>query len=349
MIFKPTPRFDQLDQYLARREYSLALEAITEEIKRRPESFNLLLRQAEILGLAGDREQAIGAYQQLARHYAKEGFYARAIAVNNKILRLDPARTQVTEELAGLIATQQENEQESRRRLDRAVVAPRVAETPAEPPPGVEPASASPSAPPAKAVPTTAGPSPGVDDEAVVFIDADALIAPEAPPQPPSRDVPSPVAADDIPAEQAARERDAGRFFAAFPRPALEELLSSTSVISYETSEVIMNEGDPGTSMFLIADGHVEVFTRDIAGLPLVLATLGPGEFFGEVAMMTGRPRTATVVALDRVTVIETSRDDIDRLTASHPEVAEVIQHFLETRAKATTEKMLTRMRGGRA
>lgn len=329
MIFKAKPKFDQLDQYLGRREYNLALEAITDEIKRRPENFNLLLRQAEILGLAGDRDKAIDVYRQLAQHYTGEGFYARAIAVTNKILRLDPSRKEVTEELAGLIAAQQEAERASKKRLDQAAMPSRLAlddETVSAAPGDAE--------------------RPDEQDEDVVVIEEESFGSGVVEGE---RSATASGETDEIPPEQAAREREAGKFFSAFPRPALEELLSSTSVLSYSAGDVIMFEGAPGTSMFLIADGRVEVHTRDTAGMPLVLATLGPGEFFGEVAMLTGRPRTATVVALDRVTVVETSREDVDRLIATYPEVREVIERLLVDRAQATTDKMLARLRGERA
>lgn len=297
MIFKSKSKFELLDQYVAKREYTQALEAIAEEIKRRPESFNLLLRQAEILGLAGDRDKAIEIYQQLARHYAIEGFYARAIAVTKKILRLDPKRSEVTSELAALISSQQEAERAARERLDRAETPPPAQPRPEEP--------------------SQAAPTPTAE-------------VPETPP------------------EQAQREREAGRFFAAFPRPALEELLASTSVLTFASGDVVMREGDPGASMFLIADGRVEVRTSDTAGRPLELARLGPGEFFGEVAMLTGRPRTATVVAAERTTVVEVTRDELDRLVGTYPEMRTVIQGFLEQRATATVEALLTRMRGSR-
>ena len=327
MMLKGKPRFDQLDQYLARREYTLALEAITDEIKRRPESFNLLLRQAEILGLAGDRDQAISVYRQLAQHYAKEGFYARAIAVTNKILRLDPTRKEVTEELAILITTQQEAERPSRERLDRAAV----------------PAGGAAEKPEFAPVKTEDLPFVAEPEDEVVVIDEEE-IAPAPVPYAPLHPTAPTEAAQ---AEQAAKERDAGRFFAAFPRPALDQLLTSTSVLSYAPGDTIMREGEPGTAMFLLADGRVEVFTHDTAGKPLQLATLGPGEFFGEVAMLTGRPRTATVVAADRVTVVEISRQDLDSITAKWPEVREVIHTFYQQRVRSTAEAMLARLRGG--
>ena len=332
MMFKPKPRFDQLDQYLVRREYGLALEAITEEIKRRPESFNLLLRQAEILGLAGDREQAISVYRQLAQHYAKEGFYARAIAVTNKILRLDPARKEVTDELADLITAQQEVEKASRERLERAAVPAGSADKPA----------------PAPAAQDAHPPTAEDEDVVVVVVDEDEAPAPLVPA--PAAATASPAEpSESVSAEQAAKERDAGRFFAAFPRPALDQLLSSTSVVSFAPGETIMREGEPGTAMFLIADGAVDVHTHDTAGKPLQLATLGPGEFFGEVAMLTGRPRTATIVASDRATVVEISHEDLESIMTRWPEVREVLQKFYQQRVQSTAEAMLARLRGGGA
>ena len=293
-MLKGKPRFESLDHYLANRDYGLALEAIAQEIKRRPDNFNLLLRQAEILGLAGDREKAIEVYRELARHFAEQGFYARAIAVINKVVRLDPGRQEVTRELARFIAAQQATEQAQRARLERAT-APAV---------------------------------------------------PGAPPAVPDRVAPP---AADATAGQAERERAASRFFAEFPPAALEQLISTTAVRSFAAGETIVREGEPGTSWFLIEEGEVEVQTTDPSGRHLVLARLGPGEFFGEVAVLTGKPRTATIVARNGVTTIEISRQDLDQIAAAHPEVRSVLQRFYEKRAQATVEAVLARMRGGGA
>jgi tetratricopeptide (TPR) repeat protein len=313
MIFKAKPRFDLLDQYLGRREYSLALEAITEEIKHRPENFNLLLRQAEILGQAGDRELAIDAYRRLAKHYTDQGFFARAIAVTNKILRLDPNRQDVTRELASLMAAQQVSERTERERLERSVVStpPVIVKHPTEPEGRFR--STLPPAPPPAAEPATG----------------------------PHR--------DESPQGQADREREASQFFAAFPQEALEKLLASTCVRTFSPAEVIVQEGEPGTSLFLIENGTVEVHTTDPAGRRVVLAELGPGDFFGEVALLTGRPRTATILAQEPVTVIEIARDDLERVARDHPEVKAVLERFYKQRAHATVETMLSHLRSTHA
>ena len=293
-MFKGKPRFENVDQYVAQRDYALALEAIAEEIKRRPDAFNLLIKQAEILGLAGDRDKAISVYRNLAQHYAEQGFYARAIAVINKVLRLDPKRQDVTKELAGFIAAQQETEQADRAKLRRATGGAAPAH---QPPP--EPPAAPPATPP---------------------------LGPEQ--------------------QQAEKERAASHFFAEFPPPALEQLLSKTTVRSFAPLDVIVSEGDPGTSLFLLEEGEVEVRTTDPSGRRLVLARLSAGEFFGEVSVLTGKPRTATIVATNPVTVIEIYREDLEEIAGQYPEVRAVLQRFYERRAQATVEAVIARMRG---
>jgi cAMP-dependent protein kinase regulator len=294
-MVKGKPRFELLDQYVFQRNYTVALEAITEEITRRPENFNLLLRQAEILGLAGERAKAISVYRKVAERYATQGFYARAIAVTNKILRLDPNRQDVTKDLAQLIAAQQAAEKEAEAKLKSA------------------------------------------EKEGL-----EQLRHAETPPPAP----PPPVAVDPT-QQQMERERAASHFFAEFPPGALEQLLYSAAVRSFDPEEVIVQEGDPGTSFFLIEEGEVAVHTNDPSGKPMVLAQLGAGEFFGEVAVLTGKPRTATIVAKTPATVIEISGLDLDRIVAEYPDVRTVLHHFYEQRARATVEAMLARIRGG--
>ena len=411
MIFKVKPRYDQLDQYLARRDYAAALEAVSEELKRRPEDFNLLLRHAEILGLAGDKEHAIQVYRRLAKHFADQGFYARAIAVNNKILRLDPTRREVTDELAELIAAREEEE-----RLTHGLP-PEPKPTPpaATPPPAAEPflpptATAEPPVAPAPTPPvrapapppstaglfeltpppeTTTQPSgwpppvaPPTTPPPTAKPPAAAPPRPqvEPPPQipepwsaprpsaPPPVEELRPAAAPREPmvppmsilgpteviertaTDTAARERDASRFFAAFPRQALNRLLAATRVSHYAPDQAIVMEGEPGSSMFLIVAGDVRVQTTNPTGGQLQLATLGPGEFFGEVALLTGRPRTASVIAHNNVTAVEIPREKVQSILASFPEVGEIIQRFLEQRAQATAEaihRALTGENGG--
>ena len=296
MIFRK-PKFEHLDRYLANKEYDKALTAVADELKRNPSQFNLLLRQAEILGMAGDRDRAVRVYRELAERYARDGFYAKAIALYKKVLRLDPALEDVSSELVRLI----EEDQRSRLPLEERLSLDRGTDRP----------------------------------EVVIELD-DEPHADRAPSH-----------GDAEPSADALRDKEleASRLFTAFPEGALEPILASTELRSYAEGDIIVTEGERGSSLFLIVSGEVKVFTRGERGEHVPLAELGPGDFFGEVSLLTGRPRTATITAKNEVAAIELARHDLDQITSSHPGVLEVLRSFYERRAQQTVEAVITRMR----
>ena len=145
---------------------------------------------------------------------------------------------------------------------------------------------------------------------------------------------------------QELKELQASTLFSSFERDALIEIISSTELRSFNEGDIIVTEGEEGSSLFLIVGGSVKVFTRPEDGGNMPLAELGPGDFFGEVSLLTGRPRTATITASTEVTAIELDRMSLDRITEGHPEVGKVLEDFYERRAKDTVEAVIKRIRG---
>ena len=84
--------------------------------------------------------------------------------------------------------------------------------------------------------------------------------------------------------------------------------------------EVAVKEGDPGDSMFIISTGEVRA-TVSKGGQQLPVATLRDGDFFGEMAVLSGEPRTATVTAVKNTEVLELSRDNLQIICSRHPHV----------------------------
>jgi hypothetical protein len=84
----------------------------------------------------------------------------------------------------------------------------------------------------------------------------------------------------------------------------------------YEDGQDIIRQGDIGAVMYIVRAGEVDV-VRETDGAREVLARLGPGEHFGEVAVLSGVRRTATVRAVGAVELLRLSRDDTKRLTES--------------------------------
>src|SRR5512137_2856712 len=71
-------------------------------------------------------------------------------------------------------------------------------------------------------------------------------------------------------------------------------LMRGATTVTYGPQQVVVREGDPGEALYLIRSGQVRVYTTQ-NGVDVPLAILGAGACFGEVALLSGRPRTATV------------------------------------------------------
>ncbi|HYI13508.1 MAG TPA: cyclic nucleotide-binding domain-containing protein [Thermoanaerobaculia bacterium] len=109
---------------------------------------------------------------------------------------------------------------------------------------------------------------------------------------------------------------------------------------THDEGSVIINEGDPGTSMYLVASGEVKVYTRGSTGT-LYLARLGEGDFFGEVSVLTGKPRTATITASQRTELLRLDKAKLDGVLSKHPGIRKVLDEFYKKRANHTVEAMI--------
>jgi len=92
----------------------------------------------------------------------------------------------------------------------------------------------------------------------------------------------------------------------------------------------VFRQGDPGGSLYVIRAGKVRVL-KDSHGRQRMVTTLGPGDFFGEMAVVTGRPRSATVEVLEEVELLKVPADKLQEMVTGAGEVAiRLIQHLAE-------------------
>jgi len=102
---------------------------------------------------------------------------------------------------------------------------------------------------------------------------------------------------------------------------------------AYRRDEVIFHQGDPADTLHLIATGHVSVRVTLPGGEFVIVAILGPGDAFGELALVDGpRPRGATVIALEPCETLSLGRDQFERLRASYPGVNRFLVELLSAR-----------------
>jgi CRP-like cAMP-binding protein len=111
---------------------------------------------------------------------------------------------------------------------------------------------------------------------------------------------------------------------------------------SYDRDEVIFHQGDPADTLHLIANGHVSVRVTLPGGEFVVLAIFGPGDVFGEIALV-GSPhaRGGTVVALERCETLSLGRDEFNRLRASYPSVDRFLVELLAARVERLNNWLL--------
>src|SRR3954469_20513471 len=91
---------------------------------------------------------------------------------------------------------------------------------------------------------------------------------------------------------------------------------------SYPAGTVILREGDPGDTCYVLRGGRARVTRQHGDGRSITLTNLGPGEIFGELAMFGGEVRSATVEAVDEVRAVALLAADLKRLLSEHPEIA---------------------------
>ena len=92
--------------------------------------------------------------------------------------------------------------------------------------------------------------------------------------------------------------------------------------MKFRPSQVIIREGDVGDLFYVITEGHAEIIIHDADGEELVLHKAGPGDFFGELSMLTNEPRAARVRAVEQVSTLALERDDFFEFLRTHAHAA---------------------------
>jgi CRP-like cAMP-binding protein len=108
----------------------------------------------------------------------------------------------------------------------------------------------------------------------------------------------------------------------------------------FSRGQHIVRVGEPGKEFFIIQDGTVDISVPDEAGRSLVLASLGPGQFFGEISLLDGGPRTATARSATDSSLLELAREDFLSFIQRHPSVAIQMLTILGQRQRETNEKL---------
>jgi zinc transporter ZupT len=120
------------------------------------------------------------------------------------------------------------------------------------------------------------------------------------------------------------------------PAEQIEQILPCIRARQLKTGEILFKAGDPGDALYIVGRGKVEVLTNGSPGADApggAIAVLGNGHAFGEMSLLSGGPRTATIRAVEDTDLLEIGKDDFDRLVATDRQLADAVKRISHQRA----------------
>jgi CRP-like cAMP-binding protein len=120
--------------------------------------------------------------------------------------------------------------------------------------------------------------------------------------------------------------------FSHLDREAFIALLEVLTVRAFFPGQAVVEEGTPGASMFALVEGRADVLRTLEGGERKSVGTVLPGDFFGELALVSEGPRLATVVATERAVLLELTRERMETVATRHPLVASAVEAFYRRR-----------------
>jgi len=118
----------------------------------------------------------------------------------------------------------------------------------------------------------------------------------------------------------------------------LQDLAASARRRLYTRGQTIFHRDDPGDSLHIIVNGEVRIMLPSPEGEEMTLARLGPGDFFGDLCLFDGRPRSATAIAVEATETTVVERDRFIQWLQSHPAAAIAILAAVASRLRAADE-----------
>ena len=139
---------------------------------------------------------------------------------------------------------------------------------------------------------------------------------------------------DEVMVGLAALERTP--LFAGLDREHLEDVLSVGQRVSYQPGQAIVERGDPGDAMYVVVSGAAEV---DVGGR---YHRLERGDFFGEMAVLAGKPREATVKAVEPLEALRIPADEFQTFLLASPQIAVGMLKSLVERLREVQDRLDT-------
>jgi len=128
--------------------------------------------------------------------------------------------------------------------------------------------------------------------------------------------------------------------FSTLVREDLQRIAQFAVPRAFEPGEVVFREGDASDTCYVVRDGRARAVRTHTDGRTLTLATFGPGDIFGELALFEDERRSATVEAIERTSAVAVLGPDMRRLMSEHAEISSRLVIALGRRLRETNERL---------
>jgi CRP/FNR family transcriptional regulator, cyclic AMP receptor protein len=128
--------------------------------------------------------------------------------------------------------------------------------------------------------------------------------------------------------------------FSTLVREDLQRIAQFAVPREFDPSEVVFREGDASDTCYVVRDGRARALRTHTDGRTLTLATFGPGDIFGELALFEDERRSATVEAIERTSAVAVLGPDMRRLMSEHAEISSRLVIALGRRLRETNERL---------
>ncbi len=325
------------------QQWAEARVAYEELLRRFPDDVSNAYALAEVYQRLKMSGEAIATYQWIAGRFAAKGELLRAIAALQGILKIDPQHAETQRTLADLYAKRKAEGAPTPGGAPRLTPKPNARGGSSSTSAGVAsvaPMGGAPEAPKApKRVPTGESDVVDLSDDHLVPLTESGSFLTTRPPDPPKGEPvrrvkgpgePPPGFPHAIPLRYASVP-----LFSALSTRTFVKVIGQVKVHRLGPDTIVVREGEKGDAIFAVAEGQVRV-TKEVGTETLELATLPAGSFFGEMAMLTGAPRRATVSSVGDVEILEIPQAALDDLASEVPTVGETLRRFCRERLLQT-------------
>src|SRR6266545_3179185 len=125
-------------------------------------------------------------------------------------------------------------------------------------------------------------------------------------------------------------------FFTDLPADELDRIMAQLEIVNLKAGEILFREGEAGEHMYIVVSGDLEILMAPNTDNELILNRVPQGEYIGEMSLITGAPRTASVRAHGDVVLLSMSRAQLMDLLQSYPQLASTMVHVLSQRLDNT-------------